>query len=175
MKENTILIIKTITNIITFIILLIKKKPSLIYKIILTLTSLINPTLLGIRYYKLEIKHNSKHLKKIYFISFFIELFLLILYYTLNKIILGLINVILILIMNIIFFYHRKKKINKPKKIVDFDLAKCISQCIQNGKLILYSGEIVFVLDKFEDKIHIRKSNGEEYVVDSVYLVDYHN
>lgn len=175
MKESLILILKSLANIITLITLFIIKKPPLKYKILLVVLSLINPTLLAIRYYKLEIKHNSRHLKKIYLISFFIELFLLIFYFTFNKIVLGIFNVILLFLLDFIFFYHRKKKINKPKRIVEFDLAKCISQCIQNGKLILYSGEIVFVLEKYDDKVHIRRSNGEEYVVDSVYLVDYHN
>ncbi|KCZ80034.1 hypothetical protein H312_02552 [Anncaliia algerae PRA339] len=173
MKEKAVLIFKSITNLsLAFLILLIHK-PMHRYKVVWFLITLINPIVYGIRYYKLEVKHNSMYLRKIYYVSFFIELFLIILYYTFTKKIVGIVNVLFIGVIDFVFFYHKKKNVILPKKIVEYDLAKCISQCIQNGKLILYKDEIVFVLDKYENKMHIRKSNGDEYLVDNTYLIEY--
>lgn len=79
-------------------------------------------------------------------------------------------HVPLLVACNAYFLYERKIDVSTVRKLIYYDTGRCMAPYLNGKTLILFSGELVTILERQGNMLLIRKFNGEEHWVGAEYI-----
>ncbi|KAL0265741.1 UNVERIFIED_CONTAM: hypothetical protein PYX00_011456 [Menopon gallinae] len=71
---------------------------------------------------------------------------------------------------NAYFFYERKINGSMTRKLMYYDTGRCIAPYIEGKTLVLYTGELVTIIERQGSTLLVRKFNGNEHWVGAEYI-----
>eukprot|EP00866_Antonospora_locustae_P001227 jgi/Antlo1/1227/1796 len=171
MKKTSTLLAKTFTSLVlASATLCLAKEPNTRAKVLSLPLVFANTPLLLYTLFVEKYQYISRKYKLLSVLSMVLELCFLASFYTVSPSWAVVFHVLLLLAFNAYFLYERKMDVYTARKLMYYDTGRCIAPYVNGKTLILYSGELVTILERQGNMLLVRKFNGDEHWVNSEYI-----
>lgn len=171
MKKASTLLVKTFINLIFVSITLCTVKEFNVKAKVLSvpLVSTNAPLLLYTQLVE-RYQYISRKYKIFSVLSMILEFCFLIAFYIILACWVVVLHASLVVGCNAYFFYERKIDASIARKLMYYDTGRCIAPYMDGKTLILYSGELVTILERQGNTLLVRKFSGDEHWVGAEYI-----
>lgn len=171
MKKTLTLLAKTFTSLVfASATICMARKPNTKAKVLSLPLIFANTPLLLYTLFVEKYQYISRKYKLLSVLSMVLEICFLVSFYVVLPSWAAVLHVLLLVACNAYFLHERKIDVTTVRRLMYYDTGRCIAPYIDGKTLILYSGELVTILERQGNTLLVRKFNGDEHWVSAEYI-----